>query len=625
MCGISGFYSKDGKFSRQDLEDMAGLMKHRGPDNTAYFFEKKVGFGHNRLSIIDLSEDANQPMHSHDNRFCIVFNGEIYNYKEIANELNLNWKTHSDTEVILDAFAKWGIDFLEKLNGMFAMAIYDKKTENLYLFRDRVGIKPLFYYYDGKNLAFSSELKSVVKLVKRKANLTLSKIAINQFLHLGYIPEPESIYSEIRKFPAGRYAVLENGLFNINRYWRIKEKISNEVITDEVEAKSKFNELLFRSVEQRLISDVPYGTFLSGGIDSSLVTAVAQEITPQPVKTFSIGFKESKFNEANYAKKVADYLKTDHHEFILSFQDAMELIDTLDESYDEPFADSSAIPTMLVSKMAGKYVTMTLSGDGGDELFHGYGAYVWANRLSNPFLKFIRKPVSSFFSVMPSRYERVSYLLNYESRRQLPSHIFSQEQYFFTRHELKENLSSFIYEDYKLKEKHHDIRHSLTPAETQALFDFNYYLKDDLLVKVDRATMKYSLETRVPLLDHKIAEFAVNISPDLKIKNGIQKYLLKQVLYELIPEKYFNRPKWGFAIPMNQWLLNELSYLIDKYLSKNVIEKHGIIAWEFVAKLIHGYRKKNKNYLYNRLWALIVLHKWLEKQSPNLDTSLRTQ
>ncbi|MFC2086440.1 asparagine synthase (glutamine-hydrolyzing) [Bacteroidota bacterium] len=613
MCGISGFYSKDIKFSRQDLEEMASLMNHRGPDNTGFFLEKKIGLAHNRLSIIDLSVDANQPMLSHNNRYCIVFNGEIYNYQEIASELNQNWKTHSDTEVILEAFVKWGPACVEKLNGMFAFVIYDKELQTLYLFRDRAGIKPLFYYCDDNNLIFSSELKAVTQLVKKYFSLSLNKLAINQFLHLGYIPEPLTVYNEINKFPSGRYAILNQDGLELTRYWQLKEQIKNQVITDENVAKTQLGNLLENSVKKRLISDVPYGTFLSGGIDSSLVTAIAQKVDDKPIKTFSIGFKESKFNEAGYAKKIAEYLKTEHHEFIVSHDDAIHLIDDLDNSYDEPFADSSAIPTMLVSKLAKQYVTMTLSGDGGDELFHGYGSYIWANRLSNPFLKFTRKPISYALSVLPSRYKRVSKLINYKNKRQLPSHIFSQEQYFFSRSELANHLSSELHEDYKLKEKHHDIKHALTPAENQALFDFNYYLKDDLLVKVDRASMKYSLETRVPLLDHNIIEFATNLSPDLKIKNGIQKYILKQVLYDYLPKEYFDRPKWGFAIPLNQWLLNELSYLIDTYLTKDIIKKHGIIQYDYVLKLIHRFRNRNENFLYNRLWLLIVLHKWLEK------------
>lgn len=617
MCGISGFYSNDTKFSRQDLEKMSGLMNHRGPDNTGFYLNGKIGFAHNRLSIIDLSKQANQPMHSHNNRYCIIFNGEIYNYQEIAAELNQNWKTHSDTEVILEAFVKWGPDFVEKLNGMFALAIYDKELRTLYLFRDRVGIKPLFYFYDNNNLIFSSELKGVAQIVKKHFSLSLNKLAINQFLHLGYIPEPVTIYNEINKFPSGIYAIINHDGLKLKRYWQLEEQIKNQVITDEKLAKKELDNLLKNSVQKRLISDVPYGTFLSGGIDSSLVTAIAQKVGNKAIKTFSIGFKESKYNEAGYAKKVAGYLKTEHHEFIVSHDDALNLIDELDASYDEPFADSSAIPTMLVSKMAKQYVTMTLSGDGGDELFHGYGSYIWANRLSNPFLKFTRKPISFALSALPSRYKRVSKLINYKNRRQLPGHIFSQEQYFFSRPELSNYLLPDIFEDYKLKEKHHDIRHSLTPAENQALFDFNYYLKDDLLVKVDRASMKYSLETRVPLLDHNIIEFAANLSPVLKIKNGIQKYILKQVLYDYLPKEYFDRPKWGFAIPLNQWLLKELSYLIDTYLTKEIISKHGIIQYDYVSKLIHRFRGKNENYLYNRLWVLIVLHKWLEKQSFN--------
>ncbi|NOZ45775.1 MAG: asparagine synthase (glutamine-hydrolyzing) [Chlorobi bacterium] len=615
MCGISGYYSPDSLFSKQDIENMSGLMNHRGPDNRGYFIKEKVALAHNRLSIIDLSTEANQPMFSHNEKCCIVFNGEIYNYREIASELNLKWKTHSDTEVVLEAFVKWGPEFVEKLNGMFALAIIDIETNNLFLFRDRIGIKPLFYFFDGKNFLFSSELKAIRQIVKKYSALTLNNKSINEFLHLGYIPEPDTIYEEINKFPSGKYAIINNHGLQLKRYWQLKTHLKPEIIKNENEAKTQLKQLLENSVRKRLISDVPYGTFLSGGVDSSLVTAIAQKVSTQKIKTFSIGFKESKYNEAEYAKSVAKYLNTGHHEFIVSYSDAIELIDSLDSAYDEPFADSSAIPTMLVSKMAKQYVTMTLSGDGGDELFHGYGSYIWANRLSNPLVKFTRKPVSSALSLLPNRYKRISKLVNYKNRRELPSHIFSQEQYFFSRSEIKEILHPGFYENFKLKERHHEIKHFLSPAENQALFDFNYYLKDDLLVKVDRASMKYSLETRVPLLDHKIVEYALNIAPELKIKNGIQKYILKQVLYDYIPAELFNRPKWGFSIPLNQWLKNELSYLIDEYLSRNIIEKYSIVRWSYVSELIYKFRNKDYNYLYNRVWLLIVLHKWLEKNN----------
>ncbi len=398
MCGIVGYYSENNKFSKSELTESTRALINRGPDAEGYFYDDVTGLGHRRLSVIDLSESANQPMYSPCGRYVIVYNGEVYNFREIAKMLAVKLRTSSDTEVILQSFIKWGTQFVSMLNGMFAIVIYDKQERKLHLFRDRIGIKPLYYYWDGDNFAFASELKALMKFHFININKRINDKAINQFLYLGYIPEPDTIYRDIYKFPSGSYALFYNNNLKITPYWNIKEKIRNNTIDNYKEAKQKLNELINDSVRYRLISDVPYGTFLSGGTDSSLVTAVAQKLTNNKLKTFSIGFKESKYNESGYAKAVAEYLGTEHHEFIVSYKDAIELVDEITDTYDEPYADSSAIPTMLVSKLAKKYVTMTLSGDGGDELFYGYGANLWAKRLSNPFIKQFRKPLKSILS-----------------------------------------------------------------------------------------------------------------------------------------------------------------------------------------------------------------------------------
>ncbi|MBN4051517.1 asparagine synthase (glutamine-hydrolyzing) [bacterium AH-315-M05] len=619
MCGIAGFYSQNKSFTKEGLIQMTSSLAHRGPDAEGYFQDEVVGLGHKRLSIIDLSDAANQPMHSLCNRYVIIYNGEVYNFKEIAQKLNIQFKTTSDTEVILESFAKWGLDFVNKLNGMFALAIYDKQEKKLFLFRDRMGIKPLFYYWDGKNFAFASELKSLLKLKLINENKALNNSAISIFLHLGYIPEPLTIYQNIYKFPSGHYSIISTNNLSLKKYWNIEENVKSELICDFMEAKSKLNELLISSVKYRLVSDVPYGTFLSGGTDSSLITAIAQKITDQPVKTFSVGFKESKYNEAPYSKAIADYLGTDHHEFIVSYKDAIPLVEQMINVYDEPYSDSSAIPTMLISKLARQHVTMTLSGDGGDELFFGYGSYKWAKRLTNPYLISLKTPISYILSKSPNRYKRMEYLLKYWSREKSKSHISSQEQYLFSEHEIQNMLTNEYKIPFNLDEDYLNSSRKLTPIEEQAIFDIKYYLKDDLLVKVDRASMKYSLENRVPLLDHRIVEFALNLSPSLKIKGKNQKYLLKEVLYDYIPNKYFKRPKWGFAIPLNLWLKNELKYLIDDYLSEQVINKYAIVKYPAVKKLKDNFFNGH-DYLYNRLWALIVLHKWLSTNESLLTT-----
>ncbi|HBF87397.1 MAG TPA: asparagine synthase (glutamine-hydrolyzing) [Bacteroidales bacterium] len=610
MCGIAGFYSKNNLFSKDELINMTNVIAHRGPDADGHFVDNFVGLGHRRLSIIDLSSQANMPMFSASNKHAIVYNGEVYNFKEIAQSLNINLKTTSDTEVILEAFEQWGVEFVNKLNGMFAIAIYNIENKELFLFRDRIGIKPLFYFWDGENFAFGSELKSILQLKFINNSKTINYNSINEFLHLGYIPQPNTIWNNIYKFPSGSFATIKNTHFEIKSYWQPENFIENEIHSDYNKTKLILKEKIIKSVNYRLISDVPFGTFLSGGIDSSLVTAVAQSLTNEPVKTFSIGFKENKFNEAEHAKKVASFLKTDHHEFVVSQNDALEFVDDIVNVFDEPFIDSSAIPTMFVSKLAKKYVSMTLSGDGGDELFYGYGAYNWAKRLSNPIYFHLRKPISAGLSILSNRNQRAAKVFNAPCEKSIESHIFSQEQYLFSEKEIYNIViqsNNNINLNYKFNHKR-----NLSKVEIQSLFDLKYYLKDDLLVKVDRASMKFSLETRVPLLDHNIVEYALNIPEEFKIKDGVQKYILKEILYDYIPREYFERPKWGFSIPLSFWLKNELSYLVERHLSRESIEKYGVLDYKIVEKLKNDYFS-GKDYLYNRVWALIILQSFLSK------------
>ncbi len=611
MCGINGYFSPAKKYNSSHIKAMNVSMAHRGPDAQGVFTDELVGLGHLRLSILDLSEGANQPMTSSSGRYIISYNGEVYNFKEVRDELkkrnpNFHFKTNSDTEVLLEAFEVWGSEMIQKFNGMFAIAIYDTFKNGLYLFRDRLGIKPIYYMWDGSNFLFASELKALKKIDGIK--LSIDKEAINLFLHLGYIPQPHSIYNEIKKFPSGSYAAITENKFEIISYWEAASKIKKEVLSDELEAKKKLKELLISSVEYRLISDVPFGTFLSGGVDSSLVTAIAKSVTSLPVKTFSIGFKEAKNNESGYARAVANHLKTQHTEFTVTEDDAKAIVPNLMNIYDEPYADSSSIPTLMVSELARKKVTMTLSGDGGDELFMGYGAYNWSNKLNNTWLKYFHNPISFVLKHGDSRKQRVAELLNYDKNVNLPAHIFSQEQYMFSSSEIKKITTQNFY--YKTEINYiKNKERKLSSAEEQAFFDLNYYLKDDLLVKVDRATMHHSLETRVPLIDYRIVEFALNLDENLKQKNGIQKYLLKQVLYDYVPKEIFDRPKWGFSIPLNQWLKNDLKYLIDKYLNVSVVEQYGVIQFEWVDYYVKQFLN-GKEYYYNRVWLLIVLHQW---------------
>lgn len=608
MCAISGFLSL--KLNKSHLQQMVKVLSHRGPDHNDFFYDENIGIGlgHNRLSIIDISENANQPFYSQSNRYVMVFNGEVYNFQEIKTKYQIQTKTSSDTEVILELFAKKGISFVNELNGMFAIAIWDKNEEKLHLFRDRIGIKPLYYFYQEGIFAFASEIKALVNILKDQ--VSINQNILQNILQFGFSTENDTIYNEINQLPAGQYLTIDKALnIQSNSYWKLENQLNNEVINDEKRAKKELNEKLVNSVQKRMIADVPLGTFLSGGIDSSTVTAIAQSLSNQPINTFSIGFKDSKHDESKFAKEVAKHLGTNHHEFILTEKDALQQVDKLLDIYDQPFADSSAIPTLLVSEMAKKHVKVALSGDGGDEQFLGYGMYQWANRMNKPIIWNNRKLIHFGLATFGNqRMKRASKVFNSPQKQSLKSHIFSQEQYFFSEKEVNRLLKTKkaqnrITENWELDRK-------LNPMEYQAFYDMKHYLPDDLLVKVDRASMHHALEVRVPLLDHEVVEYSLNISPELKFNNGCSKYLLKQVLYDYVPKNLFDRPKWGFSIPLAKWLKTDLKHLIDTYLSVEKVEETNIFQPKIVSQLVKKYLD-GEDYLYNRVWILTLIQKFL--------------
>ena len=618
MCGILGFINPE-NITEINVASLLERLSHRGPDARGSFRDQHALLGHLRLSIIDLSDEANQPMHSHCGRFVMVYNGEIYNYREIQQQIvqrNPAFvpRTHSDSEIILEAFALWGADFVNRLNGMFAIAIWDKTDKKLFLFRDRLGVKPIYYYMKNGLFAFASELKVLTHEPVLKKHLTRDNTAINQFLHLGYIPAPHSVFTEIKKLPAGHRALLDKGHLSLHPYWRAEEKIqSSHALSDPGQALDELRELVESSVRYRLIADVPYGTFLSGGVDSSLVTAVAQSLHDSPINTFSIGFWDKDYDESGYAAKIARHLGTNHQSMVVTEKDALEWMPRLTEIYDEPYADSSAIPTLLVSQMARRHVTVTLSGDGGDELFMGYGAYSWAQRLSNPWVRRLKKPASLLLPFGPMKYRRAASLFHDVPDAILKSHIFSQEQYLFSRKEAGNFLLPEFNRDYRLEENFDGHLAQLAPAQQQALFDLKYYLPDDLLVKVDRASMHFALETRVPLLDYRIVEWALNLHPDLKIRQGQSKWLLKKLLHQYVPAALFDRPKRGFAIPLQKWLKTDLRDFAMDYLNEQAVRKAGVLNPKAVNSLLKAFYQKDQNYLYNKVWQLLVLQKWLQE------------
>ena len=618
MCGITGFLTKN--YNSKDLQKITDSLYHRGPDANGIFFDENIGIGlgHRRLSILDLSTNANQPFFSNCGRYVMVFNGEIYNFEAIANELKnetgLKQKTASDTEIILEAFVHWGDNFIHKLNGMFAFAIWDKQNNELKLFRDRIGIKPLYYYWLDNVFAFSSEIKVLTQLIT-KSKLTINRNSIYDILHLGYTPQTFTAFNEIKKVPSGSFLKVKDKEISITKFWDLNKQIKTEIIKDEFVAKKGLENSLKLSVEKQMISDVPLGTFLSGGIDSSLVTALAQKMSTNPINTFSIGFKDDKFDESRYARKIAQELHTNHHEFVLTEKEAIEQVDNLLSIYDEPFGDSSSIPTLLVSKMARKHVSVALSGDGGDEQFLGYGMYQWAKRMNNPVIYSLRKPINKTLNFIgDNRIKRGSLVINALSKKNIKAHIFSQEQGFFSAQEIDKLLVSSIKGNFL--EENWTLCRELNPMENQALFDLHYYLKEDLLVKVDRASMHHSLEVRVPLLDHEVVSYSLNIDPRLKYKNGVSKYLLKEVLYDYLPKKLFVRPKKGFSIPLSKWLKEDLKYLIDQNLSKVSIESCGLVNFNIVDDLVNRFLN-GEDYLYNRVWILIQIHQFYLNLSKN--------
>lgn len=609
MCGIAGIVSPEGLALPQILENMVQTLRHRGPDAYGLWHdvEHTVSLGHARLSILDLNPRANQPMTSHCGRFVLIYNGELYNYRQIARKLSLKLSTTSDSEVLLEAFARLGPDCFRLFNGMMAAAIWDKQEKKLFLARDRIGKKPLFYFQKGTSLYFASEIKALLQAIKTPPPL---REALGWFLHLGFIPQPFTAFAGIFKFPSATWGVFYQGKLTLEEYWNAGQIIQPETKSlQETEAIHQLAVLLEDSVRLRMVSDVPYGTFLSGGIDSSLVTFLAAHQYSGKLKTFTIGFKEAAHDESKWAERVARHLQTDHNTFILSEKEAAQTLPELLAVYDEPFADTSAIPSLLIARHASREVKMVLTGDGGDELFMGYGSYLWARRLSRPFWKKFHNLLGHMLAQGTDRYRRVARLLTFDEKLWLPGHIFSQEQYFFSVSEFSEKG---IRLPHPISLPLPETGRSLTPEELQSFFDLNYYLKDDLLVKVDRATMHYGLEARCPLLDYRLVEFALNLPLTLRMKEGSLKYLLRQTLFHFVPETLFDRPKHGFSIPLSQWLRGKLKDYVEENLSKNLIEAYSLVDFEFVHHLRSSF-ENGHHHLYNRIWVLAQLHAFMKK------------
>lgn len=619
MCGICG-YSSNKSLGKEILRKMNNKIAYRGPDAEGYYIDtqenREIGLAHRRLSILDLSSLGNQPMISNDGEIIVVFNGEIYNYIELKEELQSKgyiFNSNSDTEVIINGYLEYGIEVVEKLNGMFAIALYDKKSDVMYLIRDHLGVKPLYYYINEKNLVFASELKPIMEVPFFKKEIDYD--SLNNYLYYGYITGEKSIFKNVYKLLPGNYLKLKDNKIEIKEYWSIEKTYLNRKIQDNSleNWKKIIKDHLEKSIKERMISDVPIGAFLSGGIDSSLVVAIMQSLSKNPIKTFTIGFENKLYNEAGYAKLVAEHLGTDHTEYYLKDSEVGELIENIPQYYDEPFADSSQIPTMIVSKLAKEQVTVSLSGDGGDELFCGYSSYERYLKLSKyieifkmfqwlPFKERIAKKVSSKYThllkfnsednIINAGY--LSYIAK-ESFLKRWNRINKEERYFKLNY-LTKNIQ-----------------------EKAMLRDLITYLPDDILTKVDRASMAYSLESRAPFVDdHKFVELSFNIPHSLKYKNNEKKYILKEILSDYVPRELIERPKKGFAIPIEEMLRTNLKYLLEMYLNEEFIKKQNIFNKIKIKECLRlFYARKNIEYqgIYiNKLvWHLLIFQMWYKK------------
>ncbi len=614
MCGIAGYLTVDkfiGYNPSEVVKKMIRALVHRGPDDEGAWVDHSncIALAHRRLSIIDLSVAGKQPMVSDNGRYVLVFNGEIYNHLKLRDDLPLrNWRGHSDTETLLAAIEQWGLNLaLTKSVGMFALALWDCKLRILSLARDRMGEKPLYYGWQGSTFMFGSELKALKAhpCFKKEIN----RDALKLYVEHGYVPALYSIFRGIHKLEPGAVISIscKDNLeqdSSITHYWKLQDLIenrdANQYVGTPQEAVTKLEELLKESISLQSEADVPLGAFLSGGIDSSTVVAIMQSLSKNSIHTFSIGFNEIKYDESKYARKIAEHLQTQHTEFIITPQDALRIIPSLPLVYDEPFADPSQIPTILLSQLAGRFVKVSLSGDGGDELFAGYRRYQDISTLLER-LKKIPKPL------------RVAggKLFLHDAYRGPLSNLEPDSFYEFSNKQWKG------YPDLVLGNKINSTNKQVIPKsiinlqERMMYADTIDYLPNDILVKVDRAAMSCGLETRVPLLDHRIVEFSWSLPHSIKAHSGIPKWPLKQVLYKYVPRELIDRPKMGFGIPLANWLRGPLREWAESLLDEGKLRQQGFFDPVPITKewKLHLSGKKDRHY---GIWTILMFQAWLE-------------
>lgn len=627
MCGIAGQVSYVQPVNTEDVSSMIQRLVHRGPDDQGIYLNSRnqsvsennvfpaegngpfAGLGHRRLSIIDLSS-GHQPVHNEERKIWIVFNGEIYNFQGLRNDLikaGHRFYTSSDTEVIVHLYEKYGDDCVKYLRGMFAFAIWDQKRKRIFVARDRLGKKPLYYHWDNKTLLFASELKGILACPDFKR--TIDREALVNYLQYGYIPDPMSIFRGVCKLPPGHVLTVESGSLSVSKYWDIS--FESKATGDEEEVSEQLLEKLRESVKLRLISDVPLGAFLSGGIDSSLIVALMAKQMSQPVKTFSIGFEEADYNELPYAREVAELYKTDHHEMVVR-PGSFDLIENIVHHFDEPFGDASSIPTYYVSKLASEYVKVVLSGDGGDELFAGYDSYsaiMYRNKYER-IPKYLRSAIKMAAEILPdgSRGKNFLYNISLPLDKRFIDYI-SHVSLFRNTKLLSGDLVNYLGKKEDVFEKYFEEARKFDALSKLQYMDMKTYLPGDILVKVDRMSMAHSLETRTPLLDQEVVEFVNGLPYRYKLNEATRKYVFKKVARKLLPETILNRKKQGFAVPLRYWFKDELKSYIREVLFEKRTCQRGYFNQKIVHKLFSEYEMGRRDYS-KLLWHILVLEVW---------------
>lgn len=621
MCGIAGFTRTENSRYPADavLDKMGNAIVHRGPDSSGNYVDDHVALRHQRLSIIDLSSTGHQPMFSNDQRYVTVYNGEIYNFPELREELQRDghqFRGQSDTEVLLALYERIGKAVLDRINGFYALAIWDTVDQTLFLARDRLGKKPLYYSFTNGQLVFASEIKAMLQVPGMQRDI--DQEALVDFFHYQYVPDTKCIFSNMNKLPAGHWMELKNGKLEIKQYWDLS--FSDESKASEEEISATLLDTLDKSVKSRMISDVPLGAFLSGGVDSSAIVGLMANAASEPIKTCSIGFDEERFNELEHSKKIADQFGTNHNEYIARQNLENDFL-KITRYFDEPFADASLIPTYYVSQLARKTVTVAISGDGGDENFAGYSKYLTdfqENRLRNKIPPVLRR---TLFKSMANMIGRPNNTLLRKANSLLSTLAAEPDQAFFTTNSFfnADLWQKIINDDLRSATSHYDpseyTRQYYRSADTddhlaKLLYtDIKTYLVGDILVKVDRMSMANSLETRAPLLDYEMMEYVATIPSNLKLHNGETKYILKKSLEKLLPNDILYRKKMGFSIPLADWLTHEFNNLFEEY----VLASDAGIANYFDPKMVkniwQAHLSGNHNYS-DELWSLLIFETW---------------